>query len=529
MKKLLPTLSLLLILGAGGAALYLFQRPVQSGGAAAAAAYLPADTLALLALPDLNKTYQDWRTTDLYKIWSEPEMQAFLAKPLAKLPPQPDLDAAVAQAGALGLTNLFAALVSLDESTSQPRIVAGFQFKGTSADVDKLLAEPKAEFLKQHPAAKADLVNYEGHAIETVFADEHTTLASVYLNDWYLIANDLTLLKATLDRAEHRGPVATQPSLDKDPDYAAVMAKLPANHATLIYGRPKTFFTKIFDLAAASGRPVDAKQRAEAEKIKAVGATTGFEDGKIRDTIYFHAPGIDQEIAKLQRSSLPLTTRDTVFYMATMLNLPTTLNLPAGGGGSGGDDEDSATAAGPGPAFLQKLGELGGHLKEQGVTFDTFRAAFINEASLHLDWPADQTQPTLIISLDVRDRGAAGKFVDGFTKALSSDEEDWETTEKDGLTYRSLDLPNIPSLSPTLTVTPKHLLFGLNTPEVQAAAAARRPARRTSPRATLTRQPRAASANRTPFSATSTPRRSSNASTARSNPMRSLRRSCSRR
>ncbi len=462
MKKILPALFILLTLGVGGAAVYLIQKPAEVAGSTAAA-YLPADTLVLLAVPDLNKTSAEWKTTDLYKIWSEPEVQAFLAKPLSKLPPHAELDEAVKAAGKLGLTNLFVALTSLDETTNEPRLVAGFQFKGTNADVDQLLAEPKAELRRRHPAAKADLVNYEGHAIETVSLDEKSSLASVYLGDWYLVSNDLMLLKATLDRAEHRGPAAAGPTLDKDPDYATVMAKLPAGHATLVFGRTKPFLTKIFDLAEASGQTVDAKQRMEAEKVRAVGAATGIESGKIRDTIYVYAPGISQEFANLQRGSLPLTTADTVFYAASMLNIPKKLDLPEYAG-------DNASASAPGSALLRAFGQLGERFKEHDITLDAFHAAFGNEAGLQLDWPADQAQPTLIVSLDVHDPDAANKFVDRFTAALSSD-DNWETSEVDGLTLHSVDIPSVPTIAPTLTVTPKHLLFGLNSPEVQEAAA----------------------------------------------------------
>ena len=150
MKKIFPALFVLLTIGVGGAAVYLVQKPADGGGSTAAVSYLPADTLVLLAVPDLNKTCADWKTTDLYKIWSEPEVQAFLAKPLTKLPPHAELDDAFAAAGKLGLSNLFAALTSVEESTNEPRAVGGFQFKGTSAEVDQLLARPKAEFLKQH-------------------------------------------------------------------------------------------------------------------------------------------------------------------------------------------------------------------------------------------------------------------------------------------------------------------------------------------------------------------------------------------
>ena len=271
------------------------------------------------------------------------------------------------------------------------------------------------------------------------------------------------MLKSTIDRAEHRGAAAAQPTLDKDADYAAVLAKLPAGRSTLIFGRPKPFLTKIFDLAEASGQTVDPKQRAEAEKVKAIGASTGFENGKMRDTIYVYAPGISQEFATLQRGSLPLTTVDTVLYAASMLNIPKKFDLPSGGG-------DNADASAPNMILQRVFGDLGARFQEHGVTLDSFHAAFGNEASLHLDWPADQAQPTLIASLEVRDQAAAGKFVDRFTAALSS-ENNWETSEADGLTLHSVDIPNVPSISPTLTVTPKHLLFGLNTPEVQAAAA----------------------------------------------------------
>ena len=188
------------------------------------------------------------------------------------------------------------------------------------------------------------------------------------------------------------------------------MAKLPDSHATVIFGRPKPFLGKIFDLAMASGRPVDAKQRAEAEKVRAVGATTGFENGKIRDSIYLYAPGISQELAKLQMGSLPLTTADTVFYATSMLDIPTKFDLPENPGGDAG-------AGAQGLAFLQGLGAL---FKEHGVTLDAFRASFGSEASLHIDWPSGQLQPTLIASLDVRDPAAANQFVDHFTDALTA-------------------------------------------------------------------------------------------------------------
>ena len=459
MKKWFSSLFICLTLGVGGAAVYLYAKPSVGAASTAAVTLLPADTLFLASLPDLNKTAADLKTTDLYKIWSEPDVQAFLARPLSKLPPHADSTDLLAHADKLGLTNLFVALTALNEATSEPRLVAGFQFKGASADVDALLAKPKAQFLQSHPASKADLVNYEGHPVETVLTGEGHTMASVYVGNWYFISNDLDLLKATVDRAEHRGAAAAQGSLDRDADYNAVLAKLPAGYSTLVFGRAKAFLSKILDLAEATGQSVDPKQRAEAEKVRAAGATTGFENGKIRDTIYLHAPGISQEYAKLAMDSLPLTTADTVFYASSILNIPEKFDLPSTPGGEAG--------APGGFAFLQGLGQM---LKAHNVSLDAFRAAFGNEAGLSLDWPAGQAQPTLVASLNVRDPAAAGKFVDNLTAALTA-EAAWETAQFDGLTFHSAEVPNVPALAPTLTVTPMHLLFGLNLAEVRAAAA----------------------------------------------------------
>ena len=458
MKKWFPTLFVCLALGAGGAAVYLFARPSGAAASTAAVALLPADTVFLASLPDFNRTAADFHTTDLYKIWSEPDVQAFLARPLSNLPAHADLDDVLARADKLGLTNLFVAIAALDEATNEPRAVAGFQFKGTSADVDALLARPKESLRRTHPASKADLVNYQGHAVETVAIDEGRTLAAVYVGDWYFVSNNLALLEATVDRAEHRGAAATQPTLDKDADYNAVLGKLPVGYATLVFGRAKAFMNKLFDLAEASGQAVDPKQRAEAEKVRAAGATTGFENGKIRDTIYLHAPGISQEYARLTMDALPLTTTDTVLHAASILNIPEKLDLPPGAGGDAGA---------PGLALLQGLGQM---LTAHNVSLEGFRAAFGNEAGIALDWPAGQTQPTLIASLNVRDAAAADKFVDNLTAALTA-EAAWQTAQFDGLTFHSAEIPNVPTLAPTLTVTPRHLLLGLSAADVRAAAA----------------------------------------------------------
>ena len=327
MKKLLPVVLVVVVLAVAGAAVYLLQKPgLDARAASAAASFLPADTLLLAALPDPGQTVADWRTTDLYKIWMEPQVQTFLAKPLSKLPMDKGTTETWEKVARLDPKNLFVALTALDEKNNQPHFVAGFQFKGSEADVNQLLTEPKNQLRQKYPGGKADLINYQGHPVETFDAGDGSMLASVYLGNQYLVSNDLMLLKATVDRVEHHGP-AKEVTLDKEGDFQTVSAKLPKNHATLLFLRPQIFLSKLYLLAAASGQNVDPAQHAEADKVKAVGAATSIEQGRIRDTIYVLAPGQKRPEHPLQLSGLPLTSVETLFYSASLLNLDKTFHV----------------------------------------------------------------------------------------------------------------------------------------------------------------------------------------------------------
>lgn len=456
MRKIYPVaVGLLAVVVAGGAAVYLHQKPLHAlASRPRIADCLPAGTLILLSVPDPAQTAADWKTTDLYKIWNEPEVRAFLAKPLAMVPSNPEVAAAVAQAAKVNPKNLFVALTALDEKESHPHVLAGFQFRGDSKEVDALLAKPKAALRQSQPGGKADLLNYQGRAIETFESPGGEVLASVFLDDWYLIANDLPLLKTTVDNLDHRAKAGTL-TLDADPTFQAVCAQLPIRHETLLFARSQPFMGRIFSLAAAAGQPVPAESRAEAEKLQAIGATTRIEEGKMRDTVYALAPG--SAPSKLGLGSLPLTSADTLLYFATTFKVPATLEAPSLPG--------SPVAGG-----LAALTQWAQALSREGVSLEAVRGALGDEASVQLDWPANSSQPELVASFDVRDRAAAQKLLDGLV-ATPLEGPAWQKTPGDnGATFYTLNVPNVLFVSPTLTLTGKHLIVGLNADDVRAAA-----------------------------------------------------------
>ncbi len=461
MKKFLPALATFLALSAGGAALYLFQRQVHVGAAGAATEFLPADTQLLLSVPDLNGTLSDWKSTDLYKIWMEPEVQAFLARPLSKLPAHTGFDDVLGKIVHLAPTNLFVAVSLPDDEKNQPRLLAGFDFQGDKAEVEQLLLEPKDAVRRQFPAGRADLAQYEGHALETFDTGDGSGYAAVYLDHRYLVANDVAMLRTVIDRCDHRVPGAGGTgTLDKEADFRTVLGKLPPQHATLIFARPQVTLHRLLDLATAAGQPVEDERRAEVEKIKAIGATSRIEGGKLRDSVYYLAPGVKRKPAELGMGGLPLTSADTLAFAASIFEIPTQFELPPDG---------PMPAGTPMSGLLTSLRELAVMLHDHNVTLERFHGAFGNEVSLDLEWPADRAQPALLASVDVRDQAAAGKYVDDLTNTLSA-EAAWSVSHADGATFHTLSGANGGFINPTLTLTPKHLIVGLNLPEVREAA-----------------------------------------------------------
>lgn len=455
MRKIYPVAVGLLAIVAGGAAVYLKQKPLHVlSSRPRIAECLPSGTLILLSAPDPARTAADWKTTDLYKIWSEPEVKAFLEKPLSLLPSPADFNATLAQAARVEPRNLFIALTSLDEKESRPHLLAGFQFKGDSKEVDALLAKPKAWVRQSQPAGKADLLNYQGRAIETFETPDGDLLASAFIEDWYLIGNDVALLKTTIDRLDRRGGA---PSLDQDPAFQSVCAKLPAGHETLIFALAQPFLGRFFALAAASGQPVPAASRAQAEKLQAFGAATRIEDGKIHDTVYALAPG--GASGKLALGSLPLTAADTLFYAAATFEAPAAFNLPP-------------LTGTPAAAAMAALAGWADALQSQGVSADSVRAALGDEASVQIDWPASNTQPAPVASFAVRDRVAAQNLLDGLAAARIQDGPAWQKMPADqGTVLYTLNLPSVVFVNPTLALTGKHLIAGLNADDVREAAA----------------------------------------------------------
>ena len=102
-------------------------RGTQHSSNAAVTALLPKETLAFVYVPDFNKARADFHETDLYQLWSEPAVQAFLQKPRTKIPKSEGLGQTIHDLESLEMKDAFVAVTSLEYSAW--KIVGGFRFK----------------------------------------------------------------------------------------------------------------------------------------------------------------------------------------------------------------------------------------------------------------------------------------------------------------------------------------------------------------------------------------------------------------
>ena len=199
MKKLLAVIVIALVVAA---AVWVIVRVQLANRLATVPELLPKTTLVLVEVPDFQRTRNQWHGSDLYQIWREPAVQAWLKEPLARLPKNHGGRQTLEDFLQLGPRHGFVALTSFENN--EPKLIGGFHFDESPEEVRAFVEQRKVEWLLKSGEAKRETTVYEQHQIETVSVS-HFVFASVCDNHWFFVANDLAALKALLDRADHRG------------------------------------------------------------------------------------------------------------------------------------------------------------------------------------------------------------------------------------------------------------------------------------------------------------------------------------
>ncbi len=451
MKKFFGVLLAALVIAIG---LWVALRVEQAHRQLTVAELLPKTTLLLAHAPDLGKTRQEWRASDLYAIWQEPTVQAWLQKPLAQFARNHRGRQTLEDFLQLGPQHCFLALTSLENN--EPKLIGGFHFEKSAAEVRGFIEEREKPWLAKFGTIARETVTYQEHQIETIRSGRFV-LASVYDRNWFFVANNLASLQLLLDRADRRGG-KTANSLGENDAFRQAAKNLHGDFAGMFFFEPRPFLQKLMPLLAITGQsPLLSTQLQRLQRVSSVSGTLGFDQGKMREAVFVAIPreGPGQV---LSRPSLATASSNTFFYSATLAHGLANWRLP------------SSSVV---PALFRQLGEK---LAEQGISEEDLRAAFGDELELMGEWPPETHWPTLVATIPVKDAVRARKIADALA-AVELPAATWTRTEKDGATYyASSGLGGFVPITPMIAVSERIFIVGSDGAAVEAAMARKPPA-----------------------------------------------------
>jgi hypothetical protein len=439
--KRLGLIFLLAAVAAGG--IYYGSHRVQNTRPATVTTLLPASTVAFAHVPDFKRIRDEWRESDIYKLYQEQAVQDFL-KPLS-IPQRGATSDTLSDLDLLDPKDVFLAVTLIENDN--PHFVGGFRFSGSQASAEEIIGKWRSRLV--HNNSTREAIDYETHKVDIVGAAPNQ-IATVYAGQWLFASNDLAELKAVLDRADGR---AKDPklTLEADETFRGAMAHMPSSYGLLFYFQPKRFSPGI--LANAAGPSLSGDARAALEQLQSVCGATKFDKGKIHDVLFVGTPKLPLS-PELTRNSLKLGTADTFLYVVALLN-PDRL---AGIGQTG-----NALALG---SWLQKVFDVA---LRTGVTPDEWKAAFDLEASALAEWPQTAHLPSVVTVLPVKDPARALKIADALTKAIDEDAP-WRKADKNGVRYYYMQSPvALFAITPTIAVSNRQMIIGLDSVSVEAA------------------------------------------------------------
>ncbi|HWL52189.1 MAG TPA: hypothetical protein VNQ90_07130 [Chthoniobacteraceae bacterium] len=412
-----------------------------------AAQFLPGDTLVFVEVPDLPRTRERWHETALATIAREPEVAAFLERPLSRLPRHDLWEKIKTHSRAVRPRQLFAALTALEGQ--MPRMAAGFSYDGPKEALEAVFADLRHAAAEASPAGKSELIRHGDDEIES-FSDRDVTVAWVLAGNWCFCANDLDLLKATLDRYRNG---KTEGTLAGDPHYRKSTGAVAEDPELRLFIQPAPLVERLAGLSAASGQPMKPQQIKDLKKIEGIAFTSRFYGPQLHDSLFLLSSD-PTEVPRLTGSTLALAGADTLLYYATAFNLPREVEIPE----APADLPDTS-------GVLAALSELRSRLKAGGWDDADFAVAFGHELGGQFIWPKQAPYPLPLLTLETGDHAKARKLAEIYCAG-------WSFSERNGLPYWQGPELALPGFAPVLTLTDKHLILGLDTASVETAATA---------------------------------------------------------
>jgi len=432
MKKILLVV-LVIVIVLAGSALWIWR----GQGVTDAALLLPAETVALASLPDLPRSLFRWPGTTLAKIGAEPEMKAFLEKPLQYLTNQQGGNEASGVLLSLKPGRIFAAAVSV--SSNEVAMLIGFQYWGGKIGHDAAIARLRQEVAQGSAVPELTRESYQGDEISSA-TQRGVTLYNASHGQWGFLSNNLPALKDALDRAAGRKKDGV---LAESARYKQVLGHLIKDPDFLFFFQPETILETLLAVGKTMGAQAIPQQIEQAKKIEAIGATIKLDGANMRDRVFILRPA-PPDAGSLTHAAMKLTSKETTAYFAFVADFNQIANL----------------STNPALSALQNSPALQGSKLPQLAP-----EAFGPECAVSLFWPAQQLKPEGFLAVQVRDAAKAEQCVQEILALFP------ETGISDEGGIRTYSFPALQNAfaNPTLALTKDFLFIGLDAAEIRRA------------------------------------------------------------
>ena len=350
------------------AGVMIFNRPA---GPSQASSLAPADSVFFANIPDIPLTGFRWSRTALAQIAAEPEVRAFLEKPLARFNESPTNKETLDILTKLKPGNIYLAATSASEHDF--RGILGVQFWGKREDFLTVVAKARAAL----PPATGEPTMEEYRGLEiTVTQHGDLLLHTAVAGRWGFFSNDAALIKEALDRATGN---AQSPPLAANPRFLKVITELLSDPDFLVFLQPE----KALDAMLAVGRSMGAKAIPdhvdELKLTEAAGGAWKMDGEMIRDAFFLLREGSGDLPETISHESIALTTPETTIFGNFVLNFSSL------------------------PTWLERLSESYPNAT-QGLAplVQSVAEGYGPECALIGSIPSDDQNPSLLVAMKVR-------------------------------------------------------------------------------------------------------------------------------
>jgi hypothetical protein len=425
-KKLLAAAAVLAVLIL--LAVVLFLRAV---GPSDAAMLVPEETVFLASCSDLPRSFLRWQGTCLAKIGKEPEVRAFLEKPVSRLMANPGADETGKILLGLKPSRIFVAVTEV--TADRMDALVGFQYWGGRKDFDGAVARMRREL---PPGA----TTREIHGGEEIVCSNHGKFLvfTATRGRWGFVSTNGDLIRSALDRADGK---QAHPALTANPRFQEVSKRMLAAPDFTFFLQPQKAIDILLSVGKSLGAESIPEQVEDLRATEAVGGSLKL-DGELQRDALFILRKSPKPADTLTRKMARFTTPETVVFVDFLARLS---GLPA-----------LLQKALPDAAPQQAIVELA----------KLASASFGPECAVVLNWGTGQMAPSGILAVEIRDQVKAGETLN----KLISFFPETRVVDEDGIKLYSIPSVSNPLASPTLTLAAQFLIIGIDSGSVLRAA-----------------------------------------------------------